>query len=525
MRKFNTNFACCTNERDYNNLIYGCENRYNSCDIDFKRDIQLDLFKNHMEKYIATDYGMFEKFKYGDYLKDIAQNHFKLILPFLYYEYINTVPNSVSQKIHQNYQDYLKEYITRRAKVFNSTKEKWLLGRETLENWGKTERISIDLREMLDILDCTNNTFMLTKRVIPNDMVSVIKNYIKKMYKYLGLKNNPTFIIDKEHLSEKVENGIQKGLLIKEQAIVIKGVYFDKEKKVADLLHGCLARALLPRTEQPFILDNCCFNIPCNLKTIMLLKCPILFRNCTFKRSFISPIRFINYGIVFDNCVFSDTFELELKSNLEVYFNDCIFEEGSQLKLDWTGSDDCKNTLSITDCVFHGEFELSSKIGIKLIMNNITFYEPFSTSNMKLDANSKISNLCFPTTTTSEMEASKKQLYDSLVESGLKEMAENLNLLSGKTQKKKKEIDLAAYQIAYNTGWLNNIFAAYCLGRTPNYLSKKRMADMKMVTQQSLPFKGTGKDIQYPVEALLAFKAKDWDTLKNLRKKYPIPTK
>ena len=92
MRKFNTNFACCTNERDYNNLIYGCENRYIPCDIDFKRDIQLDLFRNHMEKYIATDYGIFEKFKYGDYLKDIAQNHFKLILPFFDASGVGTMP-------------------------------------------------------------------------------------------------------------------------------------------------------------------------------------------------------------------------------------------------------------------------------------------------------------------------------------------------------------------------------------------------------------------------------------------------
>lgn len=44
------------------------------------------------------------------------------------------------------------------------------------------------------------------------------------------------------------------------------------------------------------------------------------------------------------------------------------------------------------------------------------------------------------------------------------------------------------------------------------------------ITKDSLPFKIDGRDVQYPVEALLAFKAKDWDTLKNLRKKYPIPT-
>ena len=42
------------------------------------------------------------------------------------------------------------------------------------------------------------------------------------------------------------------------------------------------------------------------------------------------------------------------------------------------------------------------------------------------------------------------------------------------------------------------------------------------ITNDSLPFKIDGPDVQYPVEALLAFKAKDWAKLKELRKKYKM---
>ena len=119
------------------------------------------------------------------------------------------------------------------------------------------------------------------------------------------------------------------------------------------------------------------------------------------------------------------------------------------------------------------------------------------------------------------MANSQKQLHDTLVSSGLKEVAETLNLLANNKQKK-TSFDYEAYQAAYDSGWLKPEFAAYFLGKSANYLAKKRMDDKKKLTQQSLPFKGDAKDIQYPVDALLAFKAKDWNKLKELRKKYTI---
>lgn len=528
MRKFNQNFACFTNEQDYNALMYGRTNHYIPFKIDCQRDIEIPLYQKQMEEFVLTDYGMFEKLKYGNYLIQILEKHFKLILPFIYYEYTKKTQNSISEQIRKNYQDYLKEYLafkTCKNSVYPTLKKETILSRmETLEKFAEYYELSAEMREMFNVLDCVNNTFILTKRVVPSAMIPLIKDYIRKIYIYLGLKDEPTFITDEAYISDKTPDNTQNGLIIRDQAILLKDIYFDNDKKIYELL-DCLAnRGLLSPTIQPSVLNNCCFDYPCKLKSLLRAKCPILFKNCNFSKRFSWPIKHIRYGIVFDNCVFSDTFELTLEANLEVYFNDCIFEEGSKLKLDWSGLNDSKDTLSITDCVFHGGLEVSSKLGMKFIMNNTTFYKPFTTKNMKLKDNSKIINLCFPSNTTEEMESSKKQLHETLIASGLKEMAEGLNLQTTKKKSKDQQIEHKVSQAAIDSGWLSTREAADFLGRSTNYLHKKRMADKKQITRETIPSRGTGKNIRYPVDALIAFKAQDWNKLRELRKKYSKTT-
>ena len=517
MRKFNQNFAACVNEQEYNVLMYDRPTRYMPCEIEFERDIRMILYKRHMEEYIASHSGMCEKFKYGDYLIDIAKNHIGLLYNIVYYEYGNKVSDSVSQQIRQNFTDYIKEYSIRRSLTVG-IKEKTT----KFEEWADKKCVRGTIQDMFNFLDCLNNTFVLTKRVLPRDMIPVIKNYIKTIYKYLVLKTEPTFITDEEYISDEEQDYTQKGLFIKDKAIILRNLYFDDSKKLYELLHGISTKGMLPTTVQPAVLDSCCFEYPSKLRPFLMLKCPVLFRNCHFQKRFSWFIHSIWYGITFDNCVISDALELEVGSDIEIYFNDCIFEKGSQLKIKWKNERDVnKFTVSITDCVFHDGFEITSKLGIKLTLNNVTFYKPFVTKDLKLDKKSKISNLCFPSVSSPEMEASKKELYNTLVASELKEMADGLNLLSKQKGKENKpKFDYAAYQAEYNTGWLQSKNAAYLLGRGDNYLSKKRMADKKKITRTTIPYRGKGKNIQYPVDALLAFKAQDWNKLRELRKKY-----
>jgi len=68
-------------------------------------------------------------------------------------------------------------------------------------------------------------------------------------------------------------------------------------------------------------------------------------------------------------------------------------------------------------------------------------------------------------------------------------------------------------------------YAARYLGMKKITLQKKRTADRKKTTRDTIPFIENGRDIRYPVEALEAYKANDWNKLKELRKKYPIPIK
>ena len=133
----------------------------------------------------------------------------------------------------------------------------------------------------------------------------------------------------------------------------------------------------------------------------------------------------------------------------------------------------------------------------------------------------KISNLCFPSVSSPEMEASKKELYDALVASDLKKIAEDLNLPATKKKAKEKNYDYDAYQAELATGWLGSVNAShFYLNKDDSYLSKKRFLEKGKIINTTIPYKGTGKNIQYPVDALQAFKAHDWNKLKELRKKY-----
>ena len=80
--------------------------------------------------------------------------------------------------------------------------------------------------------------------------------------------------------------------------------------------------------------------------------------------------------------------------------------------------------------------------------------------------------------------------------------------------------DYEAYQVAYATGYLKSEFAAYLLEKSVSYLGQKRKKDKETMSRDALPFVGEGKNIQYPVEALVAFKKKDWTKLNELRQKY-----
>ena len=115
------------------------------------------------------------------------------------------------------------------------------------------------------------------------------------------------------------------------------------------------------------------------------------------------------------------------------------------------------------------------------------------------------------------MNKSRKDLYEVMKNAELEEQAK---AQGPSIEEIKKDFDYDAYKVAYETGFLKSEYAAYLLEKSVSNLEKKRKKDRETPSRDSIPFIGEGKNIKYPVEALLAYKSKDWDKLKELRHKY-----
>ena len=363
-----------------------------------------------------------------------------------------------------------------------------------------------------------NHTYYI-KDIVPTEMNPIIEKYIKMIYEVLEIDTEPVIIPSKNQPSGKEEELAKKGVTCRDNVLVLRNIHFY------DVLDGSIlleiAEEKIPYTPRCIVLDNCCFDIQ-HFGFGPLTDRDFYFHNCHFKQGFNWMGQKDLRRIVLDDCVISDSLTFNFNDLSELCINDCVFENTSDLKVECFSEDDTYR-VKITDSVFYGAFEVTKCHNLHLTMNNVTFYKPFTLNNERFSSLTEISNLCFPSNATDEMEASKKQLYDKLVSSNLKEMAEGLNLLAN-TKPKKPAFDYAAYQAEYDTGWLQSKNAAYLLGRKDTYLSKKRMADKKKITRTTIPYRGDGKNIQYPVDALLAFKAQDWEKLRELRKKYSKTT-
>ena len=230
--------------------------------------------------------------------------------------------------------------------------------------------------------------------------------------------------------------------------------------------------------------------------------------------------------VKFENCQFTKGLYFQGCSFLTaLYVDNCRFYNGQEVNIKrCTFEKHYPGHFSITNCTFNCPVSFkSSKVLGELKLENLAFFDIFDFTNFKfIPEQAYLSNLLF--NKGRDIKKFERILVDVLNKHSQSKIAEKLGLSDGDV-KKTTLFDYDTYQIAYDSGFLKPEFAAYFLGKSKVYLAKKRTEDKKKVSRDSLPFKVDGKDIQYPVEALLAFKAKDWEKLKELRKKYPIPTK
>ena len=270
----------------------------------------------------------------------------------------------------------------------------------------------------------------------------------------------------------------------------------------------------------------------------------LFFRRCTFCKSILFLQGRITSKLCFFKCHFRGKVAFE-NIRLSSIFNiqDSWFEANSLFSLKKTVIDHfCK--FSIKNTQFYGKFEVkNTEIHSVVKFENISFFDQFQMEKLDLrDDNCVFKNFSFSHASSKDMilaqsafaktlqENRYTQVIDSLGLTTVKTLEDNgytqvIDSLGVTTTNSSNSLDsnsMEKYEMALKSGFLKPEYAAYFLGKSVNYLAKKRAKDKEQITREALPFIGKGKDIQYPVDALLAFKAKDWVKLKELRKKYEM---
>ena len=201
-------------------------------------------------------------------------------------------------------------------------------------------------------------------------------------------------------------------------------------------------------------------------------------------------------------------------------------------------------SLTLKDIIFKGTLNFKNIHGkdhFVFDLDGVTFFEPFTIENCFFSQASTVENIAISTQKTELMENSVKQLAEALKASNKHEMVKKLGLikLDGEDKgpsdmqaqdlstdgailkfKQTDTFDMQSYRLACESGFLKPKYAAYFLGMSKDNLAKKRMADKKQITRESIPYLGEGKYIVYPIDALQAFKASDWALLRELRERY-----
>lgn len=326
-------------------------------------------------------------------------------------------------------------------------------------------------------------------------------------------KANPTDLRETPFMINSIE-----GIRIIHKTVVIDGFEFKsiKDSKFLKEILSFNDRVI----SLSFCFKNCYFNSDSN--ALLMTFGNLYFLNCRFDKIFRGGI-VLQGNIEFNGCVFRGKLDLDglqFNSMSGIYIEHCFFENGSCCNLsNINGVHEHTKFLCIKNTFFNGELELKDiKNDFYIKMENISFGRPFQIKNIKLSQNSAFDNLTFSSIPSIQMDNSRKDLYNVMKNAGFEERAKELGILPEKIGE--NDTEEREYQDALQKGWLNPKQAARFLGKSVRTLQEKRKNDQMKITKESLPFKGIGRDIVYPLDALKAYLEQDWNLLKELRKKY-----
>jgi hypothetical protein len=351
--------------------------------------------------------------------------------------------------------------------------------------------------------------------------IRIRANYPKSLYDLIYEALTCLFVICMKHPEQaaghikvtpnEIINTEEEAYKIKEYVRFDNGVLVFEDIEFKTLKDANLIRDLFLHNPEDCIRAVCFVRCHFNSPEISFSVNPLrmYFKECIFEKQV--SFRNTDNRIEFDTCLFYGnikTFGLE-----DLWIHHSTFELGSSLLIK------DNQLFTFEDVIIKGKLEIEAE-EIELKWNNVSFFEPFELKSVKLNPLSEIQNIAFVCVKSSKMDKSRKDLYEVMKSAGLEEQAKAQGIHAIEETKETNDFDYDAYKVAYETGFLKSEYAAYLLEKSVSYLGQKRKKDRETPSRDSIPFIGEGKNIKYPVEALLAYKAKDWEKLKELRQIY-----
>lgn len=340
----------------------------------------------------------------------------------------------------------------------------------------------------------------------------IVRYRVGTQHRALHLDTSTLF----QALEQQKEGGsitVCEGVIVGKQCIIFDQLVFTGEH--IDLLSRLFSCAL-----------GDIYFIDCEFRNTFIQQYNILpdlfFRRCTFWKSFLFLKGRIAGKLCFLKCYFKGKLIFE-NTRLSSIFNiqDSWFEANSLFCVNKTMIDGyCKFCIKNTQ--FHGKFEVrKTEIHSEAKFENISFFNQFQIEELDLRNNGCVfKNFSFAHASSKDMVLAQSAFAKTLKENRYAQVITSLGLMTASSSNSSDDKEEREYQDALQKGWLNPKQAARFLGKSVRTLQEKRKNDQMQITKESLPFKGIGRDIVYPLDALKAHLEQDWNLLKELRKKH-----
>ena len=502
MRQFIKNKDICFHEEDFNKLIYGRSQKYKSLDLDFDTNVLPYFLSERLKRVISliTDYELDDEVSW-EFVKHLTDILSEMII-------FNKEPLD-DIDINDDILDIM-DIITSLGFIGKDIKYPETSSiSKTLSELGNTANIKYNKENYIAILN-----FLYR---VDGD-IRIKANYPQSLYDLIFEALTCLFVICMKHPEQaashikvtpnEIINTEEEAYKIKEYVRFDNGVLVFEDIEFKTLKDANLIKDLFLFNSEDYIRAVCFVRCHFNSPEISFSANPLrmYFKECIFERQ----VYFYNSEkkIEFDTCLFYGTVKTFCLEDLWIHHS--TFELGSSLLIN------DNKLFTFEDVIIKGKLEIEAE-EIELKWNNISLFEPFEVKSAKLNPLSEIQNIAFVCVKSSKMNKSRKDLFDVMKNAGLEEQAKAQGL---SIEEAKKDFDLNAYKVAYESGRLKSEYAAYFLEMSVSNLEKKRKKDRENPSRDSIPFTGEGKNIKYPVEALQAYKSEDWDTLRELRQKY-----